>query len=200
MLRYPHVMTSGSNIYHPTVWRTCRALMNARRLACLSAVLNEPGRSVGEVAAEAGIPRNQASINLRALQARGLLVARRDRRWICYFPQPDPLVKHAATVLDAVRRELKSGGGCQPERLLRTLRAFSHSRRLKILNWLSWQDGATCEELVSAARISQPAVSRHLETLSGSGLVSVTEDGEWKVLPRRDLPGLAKALLDVIAS
>ena len=174
--------------------------MNERRLACLSAVLNEPGRSVGEVAAEAGIPRNQASINLRALQARGLLVARRDRRWICYFPQPDPLVKHAAAVLDAVRRELKSGGGCQPDRLLRTLRAFSHSRRLKLLNRLSRQDGATCEELVSATRISQPAVSRHLETLSRSGLVAVSADGEWTVLPRRDLPGLAKALLDVIAN
>jgi hypothetical protein len=62
-------MRSGQAVYHPTLWRTCRALMNERRLACLSVVLANPGLSVGEIARMAEISENQASINLRALQA-----------------------------------------------------------------------------------------------------------------------------------
>jgi DNA-binding transcriptional ArsR family regulator len=170
--------------------------MNERRLACLSAVLKEPGLSVGEIAVKAGLPENQASINLRVLQARGLLAARRDGRWIRYFQEPDPLVRHAAAVLEAVRQELKEGH--RTERLRETLRAFTHSRRLTILKRLMSCGGATCEELVAKVRISQPAVSRHLETLRCSGLVVTTKNGAWRVLARRELSALARALLDVI--
>ncbi len=193
-------MRSGLTIYHPSVWRTCRALMNERRLTCLSVVLNSPGVSVGEVADEAGLPENQASINLRALQARGLLTARRDGRWIRYFPEPDPLVQHAAAVLDAVRRELKSGLEHQVEPLMETFRAFTHSRRLTILKYLALLNKATCEEIVSKTRISQPAVSRHLETLRGAGLVSTVENGVWKLAARNELSALARALLDMVAN
>mgnify|MGYP001189133913 CR=1 FL=1 len=130
-------MRSGLDIYHPTVWRTCRALMNERRLACLDAVLKTPGLSVGEAAHEVGFPENQTSINLRALQARGLLTARRDGRWIRYFPEADPLVQHAAMVLNAVRREWQGRNGLKEKRLIETLRAFTHSRRLTILKCLA---------------------------------------------------------------
>jgi len=190
-------MRSEWAIYHPTVWRTCRALMNERRLACLSVVLKTPGLSVGEIAVKAGIPENQTSINLRALQARGLIAARRDGRWIRYFQEPDPLVKHAAAVLEAVRQELKNGDGHRKERLRGTLRAFTHSRRLAILKGLMSCGELTCEELVSKARISQPAVSRHLETLRCAGLVSTTKSGAWRLLARRELSALARTLLDV---
>lgn len=172
--------------------------MNERRLACLSVVLKSTGLSVGEIAVKAGLPENQASINLRTLQARGLIAARRDGRWIRYFPEPDPLVKHAATVLDAVRRELKGGNGYRTERLKATLRAFTHSRRLAILKCLTFQEESTCEEIVSKARISQPAVSRHMETLRGSGLVYATKNGAWRMMARRGLSALARKLLDVI--
>lgn len=185
-------------MYHPTVWRTCRALMNERRLACLSVVLKSPGLSVGVIAAESGLPENQASINLRALQARGLIVARRDGVHIRYFPEPDPLVNHAATVLEAVRRELKNGAGHKAGRLMGTLRAFTHARRLTILKCLTLRAEATCEEIVSRARISQPAVWRHMETLRSAGLVSVTRNGVWKLVARRNLSLVARTLLDVI--
>ena len=190
-------MRSEWAIYHPTVWRTCRALMNERRLACLSVVLKTPGLSVGEIAVKAGIPENQTSINLRALQARGLIAARRDGRRIRYFQEPDPLVKHAATVLDAVRQELKNGDGHRTERLRGTLRAFTHSRRLAILKCLMLQGESTCEEIVSKTRISQPAVSRHLVTLRCSGLVSTTKSGAWRLPARKELSALARTLLDV---
>lgn len=198
MIRYPHLMRSELAIYHPTVWRTCRSLMNVRRLACLSVVLKTPGLSVGEIAVVSGVPENQTSINLRALQARGLIAARRKGAHIRYFPEPDPLVNHAATVLEAVRRELKSGGGHKTGRLMDTLRAFTHSRRLTILKCLTLQADAATEEIVVRARISQPAVWRHMQALRASGLVCMTKDGAWKLMARRSLPAFARTLLTVI--
>lgn len=193
-------MKSGSQAYHPTVWRTCRALMNERRLACLVIVLKSPGLSVGKVADNAGVPENQASINLRALQSRGLLSARRDGRWIRYYPEADPLVRHAAKVLNAIRRELSDRDKLELVKLKETLRAFTHSRRLTILKCLTLHSGLTVEGIVAKARISQPAVSRHMETLRHSGLVFTTKDGGWRLTARRKLSALAKTLLTVIES
>ena len=143
------------------------------------------------------MPENQASINLRALQARGLLAARRDGRWIRYFAEADPLVKHASTVLTAVRRELRSAG--ETEELIETLRAFTHSRRLTILRCLLQQCGATREVIVLRTHISRPAVCRHLGTLCRAGLVVPTSDGAWRLVARRRLSALRLTLLDVAA-
>lgn len=172
--------------------------MNERRLACLAAVLKTPGLSVVEAAREVGLPGNQTSINLRTLQARGLLTARRDGRWIRYFPEADPLVQHAAMVLNAVRRECQSPKGLKAKRLIATLRAFTHSRRLKILKSLMHLREATCDEIVTQVHISQPAVSRHLVTLLNAGLVRVTENRGWKLAPKSSLSLLARTLLDAV--
>ncbi len=170
--------------------------MNSRRLACLSVVLNTPGLSVQAVAAEARIPENQASINLRALQARGLLVARRDGVHIRYYAEADPLVEHAADVLSAVRRELGNARGA--EAVLVTLRAFTHSRRLTLLGCLLRTSELTTDALVAKTLFSQPAVWRHLTTLRGAGLIRETQKAQWKIEPNNRLPSLARALLDVL--
>lgn len=172
--------------------------MNDRRLSCLAAVLDASGLSVGEVAEAAAIPENQTSVNLRALQSRGLLTARRDGRFIRYFSEADPLVEHAAIVLVAVRRELVGRGRLRLERLTRTLRAFSHSRRLTILRCLLLEREATCEEIVAATRISQPAVSRHLVTLRLSGLIMALDNGAWRLVEGKKLPAIARALLNEV--
>ena len=143
------------------------------------------------------MPENQASINLRALQARGLLAARRDGRWIRYFAEADPLVKHASTVLKAVSRELTNAG--ETEHVLETLRAFTHSRRLTILRCLMLQSGATREVIVLRTHISRPAVCRHLGTLCRAGLVVPTSDGAWRLVARRRLSALRLTLLDLVA-
>lgn len=77
-----------------------------------------------------------------------------------------------------------------------TLRAFTHSRRLKILKSLMHLRVATCDEIVTQVHISQPAVSRHLVTLLNAGLVRVTENREWKLAPKSSLSLLARTLLD----
>ncbi|HRU19519.1 MAG TPA: helix-turn-helix transcriptional regulator [Kiritimatiellia bacterium] len=61
--------------YHPTLWRTCRVLANARRLACLRVVMGTPNLCVQEIAREVRFGEAQVSLALRALQARGLIAA-----------------------------------------------------------------------------------------------------------------------------
>ncbi len=89
---------------HPTLWRTCRTLANSRRLACLKAVFANPGSSVEAIAEAAHIPHAQASLCLRALQARGLIRAERQSRWVRYSPVPDSSVPSAAPILTALQR------------------------------------------------------------------------------------------------
>jgi len=69
-------------------------------------VLLHPGETVGDVAVAAGLPQDQASLCLRDLQARGLIHASRESRWVHYFPSPDPLVASATPILAAVSNAL----------------------------------------------------------------------------------------------
>ena len=129
------ILTEGekvTNDYHPTLWRTCRVLANPQRLACLKEVLLRPDSTVEEIAAAAALPHSKTSMGLRALQARGLLRARRHSQWTHYLPHPDPLVPCAKPILAAMRRALVTRPLLETE-LRATLTAFTHPRRLSIL-------------------------------------------------------------------
>lgn len=163
--------------YHPTIWRTCRALANQRRLRCLRAVLLSPGLAVGEVASATKLPQDQSSLCLRALQARGLLHGARDGRRVRYYPSPDPLVPTAAPILAGVSRALLRDR--LPDRaLIRCLTAFTHPRRLSLLRLLQRGGAATSGSLSRAGRMSEAALFRHLKKLSVRGIVSEA-DGLW---------------------
>jgi DNA-binding IclR family transcriptional regulator len=173
--------------------------MNKRRLHCLKAVFDFPLATVSEIAAKAKIPENQASINLRALQARGLITAVRKSRWTHYLPEADPLVEHARDTLEAIRCALAKRNSTTDT--LITLRAFTHSRRLAILIVLQRQATATAEQLRAATDISLPAVWRHLATLCESGLVFHDADtDEWRLVAQHKRTLLAKRLLSIVSS
>ena len=170
--------------FHPTLWRTCRVLANPRRLACLKAVLTNPGETVGQIAAAVRLPQDQASLCLRSLQSRGLLQATRQSRWVHYTPQPDSLVPIAAPILDGVRQGLLQKGKPDAQMLL-CLTAFTHPRRLVLLRLLQ-KNGPTPSAVLSRiSRISQAALFRHLHKLQKRGLVLETEAG-WAINPDHD--------------
>jgi ArsR family transcriptional regulator len=57
-------------------------------------------------------------------------------------------------------------------------RAFSDRNRLRILHLL--QQGEMCVgDIVSALRVPQPRISRHLAYLRKAGLVTVRREGLW---------------------
>lgn len=181
--------------YHPTLWRTCRALANTKRLQCLTFVLSEPMLTVGDLAARTGNRENHTSEYLRSLQARGLIRACRQSRWVRYAPLPDPLVPHSQPLLSALRQALIKKQ--QPARaVIRTLTAFTHPRRLSILSYLQKHNTVAFERLSTATAISPQALYRHLEKLKSRGLIAVN-DHCWRLTsPSEDL---AKALLILLA-
>jgi DNA-binding transcriptional ArsR family regulator len=190
-------MTSEKSSYHPTVWRTCRALKNANRLACLRVVLKQPGLTVGEVARKAKIPPNQASINLRMLQSRGLISSEKRSRWTHYTSDADPFVEHAEAVRDAFAVEFFKKR-TDVSVVMARLRAFTHSRRLAILAVLSRAGRPVLPEaLVAQTRISLPAVWRHLHVLETAGLVCQGDTG-WELLPEHKRTPLVKTMLGTL--
>ena len=182
--------------YHPTVWRTCRVLANTGRIKCLKVVLEQPGRTVCEIAACVRIAENLASEHLRALQARGLIQACRKSRWVHYAPVPDPLVPSARPLLTALRQTLLTEKKTEPE-IIHTLTAFTHPRRLAILRYLQKVGYASADDIAAATRISLPALSRHLSKLTARRLASC-EDHRWQLTPR--FGRLEKTLLSLLVS
>lgn len=180
---------------HPTLWRTCRVLANSRRLACLKAVLEQPDLTVESVADLAGLPEDQASLCLRALQSRGLIQARRHSRWVHYRPEPDRHVSFAEPLLGALRRALLDDR--LPEReILRSLTAFTHPRRLAVLRRLQLAAPAPSAQLSLDTQVSLPALQRHLRKLRTRALVHLSEEG-WGLVPFP--PPLPQTILTLIA-
>lgn len=164
---------------HPTLWRTCRTLANPRRLACLKAVFANPGSPVEAIAEIAHIPHDQASLCLRALQARGLICAERQSRWVRYSPVPDNSVPSAAPILTALQRAFFHDR-LTATAITETLTAFTHPRRLTILSHLRLNAMQPADQLSRLTQISPPALWRHLRKLKRRSLVSQTDDG-WQL-------------------
>lgn len=163
-----------SGCYHPTLWRTCRVLANARRLTCLRLVIEFPGASVAEIAKAAGIAAPTASVELRALQARGLIAAHRESRWVRYFPEPDLLVPSAGPVLRALTRAFKQG---EPlEAVMKQVTAFTHPRRLLVIQCLQRKTPLDILSLAAQCKMSVPAAFRHVRKLVSRGIVAHGDD------------------------
>ena len=177
--------------YHPTLWRTCRTLAHVKRLACLKVVLGTPSSTVGEIAERLRVPINQASLFLRALQARGLILAQRQGRYVRYAAVPDPLVSSARPLLHALRQALLQEN--RPEDYVkRTLTGFTHPRRLVILSYLQQHGPCSDDTLAAATGIRPPALTRHLKKLAARDIVHSSED-KWQKSPPPN--ALAKTLL-----
>lgn len=183
------------NNYHPTLWRTCRVLANAKRISCLRAVLEQPGCTVGAIAVRVRICENQVSEHLRALQARGLIQANRRSRWVYYDPHPDSLVPSARPLLTAMRRVFLTGA--KDVDIIHTLTAFTHPRRLEILHYLQKKGPASPDVIGALTKISQPALWRHLRKLALRRLVSCN-DCLWRL--NRCTGRLEKTLLSLLSS
>ena len=170
--------------YHPTLWRTCRVLSNAKRLRCLNAILTEPGLTVGETAERASLPENHASECLRALQARGLIAAKRQSRWVRYVPEPDPLVPNARPLLLAMTTALRKRHRPETD-LIRLLTGFTHPRRLQLLKCLKTEGPRTFDELSRKTQISRQALYRHLAKLEDRNLIHRGDDA-WRLVRGND--------------
>lgn len=174
------------DILHPTLWRTCRVLANPRRLRVLRAVVAAESIHVTAVARGCSLPLSSATLMLRALQARGLLSARRDGTYVRYAAQADPLVAHSNSVLQLMRTAFDRG--VSDASIVKALTGFTHVRRILVVRALR-AGGMPARRISTACGISMQALYRHLSKLERRGFVrSVGRDG-WALAAPRDFVG-----------
>ncbi len=166
-------------------------LANRQRLRMMCRLDARPNQAVSDMAGAMRLPVPVASEYLRALNARGLLQARREGRYVLYRLAPDPLVPQADAMLNALRRSLH-----RPDferRTFSTLTAFTHERRIRIVRVLAGKSMGLYE-LRRSTGISLPSLLRHLRKLTARGFVARTGQGYAVAAPRSLL---AKTLLDL---
>jgi DNA-binding IclR family transcriptional regulator len=169
------------NVLHPTLWRTCRVLANPVRLRVLQHVIRHSESCVSAVARACNLPLSSTTLALRALQARGLLGVRREGLFVIYFATADNSVEHAAAVLAALRRSFQRDD--QPAEIIRAATAFTHARRITIVQALA-KAPTVAADLSVLCGISRPALYRHLDKLGRRGVVAVAPDDNWHLTTR----------------
>jgi len=164
----------------PTLWRTCRVLANSSRLAILRLLFDEPELSVSAIAERLGMTLARASLSLRALEARGLLLARREGRRVFYRPAT-PSRPELEELLPALRKALSSDSESF-EKVSKLATAFTHPRRVELFRIL--HDAGVRERtfgrLKARSKMSAWALQRHLAKLQRRGLVT-SGDGLYAV-------------------
>ena len=127
-------MTAARSL-QPTLWRTCRVLANRARLQMLGLLLRHPNQTVSAVARQLKLSLSVASQYLRALEARGLLRARRVDRRVKYRIGAAPSGEAAQELIEALRRAFER----EPttvETLFNLATAFTQPRRIEIVRAL----------------------------------------------------------------
>ena len=162
----------------PTLWRTCRVLVNEQRLRMLKMAFETGGKlCVRDYAKRLGMPDSIASIYLRQLNARGLLGVCRDRIKVFYNDAQNRSLPDSVALQNAFRDYFSSDlpTGWETE-VMTIVRAFTHFNRLAILRRLS-EGPATLPDLFDAMGVCVKSVYHHLGFLHAAGLLH--EDREY---------------------
>jgi DNA-binding IclR family transcriptional regulator len=169
--------------FHPTLWRTCRVLANQTRLRILQMLLREPNQTVTQVAARLNRPASLTSEYLRALEARGMLGARRIGSRVVYRPGSFKGEGAAPLILAALRLDFQK----QARPILKFFKlatAFTHPRRIEIFRLLS-RESSTLSQIKMATRMSARALQRNLAKLQSRGFIR-SRSGIYTVAERSD--------------
>jgi len=158
---------------HPTLWRTCRVIASETRLGLLWHIFEN----------SAAITKHNASTQLRALNARGLLIATRRKQKLFYQPEANENVAHAEELLQALRRCYEKS--VPLKQIIRQATAFTHARRIEIAQELSGSR-KTFTDLLQATGMKPPSLSRHLEKLKARGFVEKVDKMYKLRSPRYD--------------
>ena len=161
----------------PTLWRTCRVIASKTRLQLLWLLFQHDGLCVSALAERVGLSDPNTSIQLRTLNARGLITPQRKGLHIFYHPEVNMNVEHAETLLVALRECQEKNMGL--ETIIRQSTAFTHAWRIKIVHAL---DGShqTFAQLQKSTDIPAPSLSYHLAKLSDRGFIK-NKSGEYRL-------------------
>ena len=182
-------MVSDKKPLRPSLWRTCRVIACESRLRLLWHLFENKELSVCELACRVGMGEPQASIQLRALNARGLILPRREKMRVYYFAKANDGVDFAPQLLEGLRwchdRKMRFSS------VIHEATAFTHERRIELVRMLH-REAMNRDGLLEASGMSTSALSLHLRKLIARKVVREV-DGKYRLAT----PGnpLAEALL-----
>jgi DNA-binding transcriptional ArsR family regulator len=171
------------SVFRPTLWRTCRVLANRRRLQIFHFLIQQPDRTVSEVARRLDLPPSVASESLRLLESRSLLTARRFGRYVKYrIAATSPITPYSRlpTALKATFQAHRSSKAS--DAIFHLVTAFTHPSRIEIFRALR-NGPRSLRQLQMVTRISVRALYRHLEKLDDRGFIEYS-DGLYSVVRR----------------
>jgi Mn-dependent DtxR family transcriptional regulator len=180
----------------PTLWRTCRALANVRRLKMIQYLLLQKGKvRVTDVSRGLRIPLPVASENLRILNARGLLQATRSGREVVYRVAAGPSLPSARLILEAVTQDLVSKR-ISLKTMFDALTGFTHPRRILLVQAVA-QGFVRTGELRRATGIPRGSLARQLSKLVRRGYLEKHKECYHLASPTTTL---ARSLLQIALS
>ena len=180
------------NRLRPTLWRTCRVIANEQRMLLLYSLFKNNGQCVFELAQNIGIRPEHASIHLRSLNSRGLILQKREKMRLLCSTQANEEVDSAPLLLNALRTCYKQQ---TPTHVLtKQATAFTHARRIEIIRCIP-SAGITKDQLNEQTNISYSALTRHLNKLESRGFITSGRNIFFRATPP---DALSKALLKVI--
>jgi DNA-binding transcriptional ArsR family regulator len=155
-------------------------LANSTRLRIFRSLVEQSPQTVSAIARDLQLPLPVTSQSLRALEARGLLTARRVGRQAHY--RLATTTSGAAHKLVMALRSAFLRDTASLNSLFKAATAFTHPRRVEIFRALQVQ-ACTLVQIRVATRISTPALLRHLGKLEARGLVTCREGIYWATHP-----------------
>jgi len=159
----------------PSLWRTCRVIACESRLRLLWMLFDESELCVCELAHRVKMGEPQASVQLRALNARGLISFRRKKMQVFYFAKANDAVDFAPQLLEGLR--MCHNRGMKFSTVIRHATAFTHQRRIELVRILRNQ-AMDSEQLLDASGMSASALFLHLKKLTARGVVKKM-DGKY---------------------
>ena len=158
-----------SSPLNPSLWRTCRALANLRRLELMRELMVHGPRTVSQMAETLHWSVSASSQYLRQLNARGLLSSIRSGPYVIYRPEANPKIAYGKRLLHALNQSftIEEQGA---DYVFRHLTAFTHERRIRMVKALMVRPFSG-PELSGAVQVSLPALYRHLAKLERRGYV-----------------------------
>lgn len=187
--------TRGTASLTPTLWRTCRALANRRRLRLLGFVMGRTSVRVTDAARELDWAVPAASQSFRLLNSRGLLRAARRGREVLYRVGDDPALPETRVLLRALRSSLGKRRK-SIEAVFNACTGFTHPRRIVLVRVVA-RGACRLRDIRAAAGVSKLAAIRHLDKLVRRGYLTKRHGGY--AIARPSSP-LAQSLLNLALS
>ena len=183
----------------PTVWRTVRALLNESRLHLLRIIWISKGRkTVSDLARDVGLSVSTTSTYLRALNARGIISVSRNGSYVRYSNGTDRSLPEAQAIQDAFGNMFSRTAALSEDWakvLIQKLRAYSHPRRIAIIQCIAKKNAIGFVEISKSVGIPQMSLFRHICVLQSSGLIAESEKGYSLAASDNDVESVLRKLV-----